>query len=152
MADRTQQEQASPAVQKRVRDNFDRQGLMIRLGARLAHVGPRRVHIAPPVCPEVSQQRDYVHAGATSAIADSAGGCAVLTLFPEDSEVLSAEYRINLPAPAVGDHIEAVGTVLRSGRTPTVCQVEAYGVQGDGERRRVANGQQTLMRVSRSAE
>jgi uncharacterized protein (TIGR00369 family) len=100
----------------------------------------------------VTQQHGYVHAGATSAIADSAGGYAALTLFDEDSDVLTVEYKINLLAPAAGDHLEAIGTVLKSGRTLTVCQLEVYGVQEGGERKLVANGQQTLIRVNRLAE
>ncbi|WP_327743216.1 PaaI family thioesterase [Streptomyces europaeiscabiei] len=152
MGDQSQQEQASPAVRKRVEDSFARQGLMAHLGARLAHIGPGRVHIVLPACPEVTQQHGYVHAGATSAIADSTGGYAALTLFSEDSEVLTVEYKINLLAPAAGAHLEAIGTVLKPGRTLTVCQLEVYGVQEDGERKLVANGQQTLIRVNRSAE
>ncbi|MFH8712231.1 PaaI family thioesterase [Streptomyces zaomyceticus] len=149
--DRTRQEQAGPAVQKRIRDSFDLQGLMSHLGARLTHIGPGRVHIVLPARPEVTQQHGYVHAGATSAIADSAGGYAALTLFDEDSEVLTVEYKINLLAPASGDHLEAIGTVLKPGRTLTVCQSEVYGVQADGARKLVANGQQTLIRVNRPA-
>ncbi|WP_344576527.1 PaaI family thioesterase [Streptomyces lunalinharesii] len=151
MEDRTQQEQASPAVQKRVRDSFDQQGLMSHLGARLAHIGPGHVRIVLPARPEVSQQHGYVHAGATSAIADSAGGYAALTLFDGDFEVLTVEYKINLLAPAAGDHLEAVGTVLKPGRTLTVCQLEVHGVQADGGRKLVASGQQTLIRVNRPA-
>ncbi|MEV7871834.1 PaaI family thioesterase [Streptomyces sp. NPDC088124] len=149
MEDRMQQEQASPAVHKRVQDSFNLQGLMSHLGARLAHIGPGRVHIVLPARPEVTQQHGYVHAGATSAIADSAGGYAALTLFDEDCEVLTVEYKINLLAPAAGDHLEAIGTVLKPRRTLTVCQLEVYGVQADGARKLVANGQQTLIRVNR---
>ncbi|MFI2347531.1 PaaI family thioesterase [Streptomyces sp. NPDC019443] len=152
MEDQTRLEQASPVVQKRIRDSFDLQGLMSHLGARLAHIGPDRVHIVLPARPEVTQQHGFVHAGATSAIADSAGGYAALTLFEEDSEVLTVEYKINLLAPAVGDHLEAIGTVLKPGGTLTVCQLEVRGVQPDGARKLVANGQQTLIRVPRRAE
>ncbi|WP_328778010.1 PaaI family thioesterase [Streptomyces canus] len=146
------QEQASPAVQKRVRDSFDLQGLMSHLGAKLTHIGPGRVHIVLPARPEVTQQHGYVHAGATSAIADSAGGYAALTLFDVDSEVLTVEYKINLLAPAAGDHLEAIGTVLKPGRTLTVCQLEVYGVQADGARKLIAHGQQTLIRVNKPAK
>ncbi|WP_328499019.1 PaaI family thioesterase [Streptomyces sp. NBC_00414] len=152
MEDQAQLEQASPSVQKRIQDSFDRQGLMGHLGARLAHIGPGRVHIVLPARPEVTQQHGYVHAGATSAIADSAGGYAALTLFDEDSDVVTVEYKINLIAPATGDHLQAVGTVLKSGRTLTVCQFEVYGVHGDGVRKLVANGQQTLIRMNRPTE
>lgn len=79
-------------------------------------------------------------------------GYAALTLFSEDSDVLTVEYKINLLAPAVGDRLEAIGTVLKPGRTLTVCQLEVYGVREDGERKLVANGQQTLIRISRPAQ
>ncbi|WP_407289265.1 PaaI family thioesterase [Streptomyces sp. BP-8] len=152
VTDPARQEQASPEVQKRIQESFDRQGLMAHLGARISHMAPGRVHIVLPARPEVTQQHGYFHAGATSAIADSAGGYAAYTLFPEDTDVLTVEYKINLLAPAVGAHIEAIGTVLKSGRTLTVCQLEVYGVQADGERRLVANGQQTLIRVNKPAQ
>ncbi|MGW3268325.1 PaaI family thioesterase [Streptomyces sp. NPDC001056] len=120
---------------------------MAHLGARITKIAPGRVHIVLPARAEVTQQHGYIHAGATSAIADSAGGYAALTLFPEECDVLTVEYKINLLAPALGDHIEAIGTVLKSGRTLTVCRLEVYGVRDDGERKLVANGQQTLISI-----
>jgi uncharacterized protein (TIGR00369 family) len=99
----------------------------------------------------VSQQHGYVHAGATGAIADSAGGYAAFTLFPEDTAVLTVEYKINLLAPAEGDHIEAIGTVLKSGRTLTVCRLEVFAVRGT-QRSLVATGQQTLICVPGRSE
>ncbi|TCO26161.1 uncharacterized protein (TIGR00369 family) [Kribbella steppae] len=144
-------EEAAPEVQERVRDSFERQGLMHHLGARLSEIAPGRVHIVLPSRPEVTQQHGYFHAGATSAIADSAGGYAAYTLFPEDSSVLTVEYKINLLAPAEGDHLEAVGTVLRSGRTLTVCRLEVFGVRA-AERSLVASGQQTLICVDKRPE
>ncbi len=144
MEDERRRQQASPEVQARIRASFERQGLMRHLGARIAHIAPGRVHIVLPSRPEVTQQDGYFHAGATSAIADSAGGYAAFTLFPENTSVLTVEYKINLLAPAVGDHIEAPGTVLKSGRTLTVCRLEVFGVQGR-QRSLVATGQQTLI-------
>lgn len=151
MDDQAHQDEASPEMQARVRASFESQGLMGHLGARLAHIAPGRVRITLPHRPEVTQQNGYFHAGATSAIADSAGGYAAFTLFPEDTSVLSVEYKINLLAPALGDHIEAIGTVLKSGRTLTVCRLEMFGVRGD-ERSLVATGQQTLIRVEARPE
>lgn len=137
-------QQVTPEVEARVRDSFDRQGLMHLLGARISAIAPGRVHIVLPSRPEVTQQHGYFHAGATSSIADSAGGYAGFTLFPAGSSVLTVEFKINLLAPAEGDHLEAIGTVLRSGRTLTICRLEVYGVQG-GKRSLVASGQQTLI-------
>ena len=146
MDHRTEPEPATPDVQARVRASFERQGLMSLLGARLTRIAAGQVHIELPSRPEVTQQHGYIHAGATGAIADTAGGYAALTLFPDDREVLTVEYKINLLAPAAGDHIEAVGTVLKSGRTLSVCRLEVFGVRGE-QRTLVAAGQQTLFCV-----
>ena len=151
MENEAQAEQAAPQIQARIRTSFEHQGLMRHLGARLGHIGPGCVHIVLPNRLEVTQQHGYMHAGAISTIADSAGGYAAFTLFPENTAVLTVEYKINLLAPAVGDHIEAVGTVLKSGRTLTVCQLEVFAVQGP-QRSLVAAGQQTLICVPERPE
>lgn len=134
------------AVEARVRASFDRQGLMGHLGARLTRVTPGVVHIELDSRPEVTQQHGFVHAGATSAIADSAGGYAALSVAPEGSDVLTVEYKLNLLAPAAGERLEAVGTVLRAGRTLTVCRLEVHGTSGD-DTTLVAVGQQTIIRI-----
>ena len=56
------------------------------------------------------------------------------------------EYKINLLAPAGGDQLEAIGTVMKSGRTLTVCQLEVFATDTTG--RSLAVGQQTLIRAS----
>lgn len=147
MDDQPDQAEASPEVRERIEASFARQGLMHLLGARLTHIMPGRVHIELLSRTEITQQHGYIHAGATSAIADNAGGYAALTLFPDNAEVLTVEFKINLVAPAVGDKLEAIGTVLKSGRTMTICRFDVFGIQG-GERSLVAAGQQTLIRVA----
>jgi uncharacterized protein (TIGR00369 family) len=147
MAGTTQREPIDPRTQERVRMSFERQGLMSHLGARLVDIEHGRVTIVLARRPEVTQQHGYIHAGATSAIADSAGGYAALTMFSESEEVLTVEYKLNLVAPAAGHTMEAVGTVLKAGRTLTVCHLEVFDIEHD--RKLVAVGQQTLMRVSR---
>jgi uncharacterized protein (TIGR00369 family) len=140
------QDQVSAEVRERIKSSFARQGLMRHLGARLTQIAPGRAHIELDSRAEVTQQHGYIHAGATSAIADSAGGYAALTLFPDNTEVLTVEYKVNLPTPAVGDHIEAVGTVLKAGRTLTICRLEVFAFPS-GQQRLIAAGQQTLSRV-----
>lgn len=132
------------AIEARVRASFSRQGLMRHLGAVLAEVRPGRVSIRLPFREELTQQHGFFHAGSSSAIADSAGGYAGLTLFPADSSVLTIEFKINLLAPARGECLEAIGSVVRSGRTLTICQLEVFAIAA-GERALVALGQQTLM-------
>lgn len=140
----TQQEQATPEVQARISASFERQGFMRHLGARLTHIAPGRVHVVLPSRAELTQQHGYFHAGATSAIADSAGGYAAFTLFPEYTTVLTVEYKIYLLAPAVGDHLEAweqracrrnlfLQTSVVRGELPC-CDVDKVEGLHDGER------------------
>ncbi len=131
-------------LERRIRESFGRQGLMGHLGASISEVRRGLVSIRMPFRPQLSQQHGYFHAGGTSAIADSAGGYAAFTVFPENSSVLTVEFKINLLNPAEGDAIEAVGRVVKSGRTLTVCQLEVFS-ENSGRRSLVAIGQQTLI-------
>jgi uncharacterized protein (TIGR00369 family) len=128
----------------RVRESFARQGAMALVGARIEAVEAGYCAIALAPRPEVSQQHGYVHAGIISTIVDSAGGYAGYTLFPEDSSVLTVEFKLNLLAPAAGERLLAEGFVVKAGRTLTITRGEVHAEQG-GERRLVALMQQTLM-------
>lgn len=139
-------ETLDPAIEKRVRDSFDQQGLMSLLGAKMAQVTAGQVTIRLPFRAELTQHHGYFHAGGTSAIADTAGGFAAYTSFPDDSSVLTVEFKLNLLNPGQGDYLEATGRVVKPGRTLTVCQLDVWGVSDD-RRIHVATGVQTLIRV-----
>ena len=83
----------------RVRTSFAKQGLMSTLGATLTNVAPGLVQIAIRPDPAISQQHGFVHAGAVSAIADTAAGYAALSLMPPNRGVLTTEFKINFVAP-----------------------------------------------------
>lgn len=117
-------------IQKRVAASFASQGLMATLGAELVSVADGEVRIALPFSERLSQQHGYVHAGAITSIVDSACGYAALTKFPPDCEVVSAEFKINLMRPAIGERFLAIGRVQSAGRTLTVCTGEVQAFSG----------------------
>ncbi|MEP6679481.1 MAG: PaaI family thioesterase [Betaproteobacteria bacterium] len=129
---------------ERVRASFARQGAMALIGAELIAIEPGFCAIALTPRPEVSQQHGFVHAGVVSAIVDSAGGYAGYSLFPEDSSVLTVEFKLNLLAPAAGERLVAEGRVIKPGRTLAITQGEVHAERG-GKRTLVALMQQTLM-------
>jgi len=135
-----------PRVEARIRASFAKQGLMDTLGATLAGVLPGRVEIALVPSSAVSQQHGFVHAGAVSAIADSAAGYAALSLMPMDQGVLTVEFKINLLAPAAGERIVARGKVVKAGRTLTLAQAEVFA-QSEGKERLTAVLTATLMAI-----
>jgi uncharacterized protein (TIGR00369 family) len=133
-----------PDFAARVRDSFDRQGIMQLLGATLTRIEPGLVVIELPYRTNLTQQHGYFHAGVVATIGDSAGGYAAHSLMPAKSSVLTVEYKINLLAPADGEHLVATGRAIRSGRTLTVCEVEVE-VQKGGARATCAWMLATLM-------
>ncbi len=134
----TQFQTRNPAYAQDVRESFARQGFMAHLGARLTAVSPGKVTIELPVSASLSQQHGFVHAGATTAVVDSACGYATLTLMPPHSEVLTIEFKVNFLAPAQGVKLIATGRVLKPGRTVNVCQGEVFGINETGEQKRCA--------------
>jgi uncharacterized protein (TIGR00369 family) len=93
--------------ERRVRESFQRQGLMQHPGAELMAVRAGDCEIRVQFRQELTQQHGYFHAGVTSAIADTASGYAAYSLMPADHSVLTVEYKINLVAPTAGDMLIA---------------------------------------------
>lgn len=133
-------------MDQRIRDSFARQSLMATFGAALAEIAPGRVTLTAPILPLALQQHGAGHAGLTFALADSAAGYAALTLMPEGSEVMTAEAKINLLAPCIGQGLIARGEVAKSGRRLTVCRAEVFALQ-DGEETCIALLQATMIGV-----
>ena len=119
---------------ERVRESFARQGLMTTIGALVASVTPGEVAIELPFRDDLTQQHGYLHAGIVTSIADTACGYAALSLMPEEADVLSVEYKINLLSPARGEKFIARGRVKRAGRNLTICEGEVFAVDGAEEK------------------
>jgi uncharacterized protein (TIGR00369 family) len=124
----------SNRFEERVRESFSRQRLMETIGARMVRVTPGEVVIELPFRDDLTQQNGYIHAGVVASIVDSACGYAAMSLMPDDADVLSIEYKINLLSPARGEKLVAVGRVKRAGRNITVCEGDVFAVTGDEEK------------------
>lgn len=132
----------------RVRESFARQGLMTTIGAYLLRVAPGEVCIEMPFRDDLTQQHGYLHAGIVTSIADTACGYAALSLMPEEADVLSVEYKINLLSPARGERFIARANVKRAGRNLTVCEAEVFAATAD-EEKPVAAMLATMMAIFR---
>src|SRR3546814_6907780 len=95
----------------------------------------------------LTQQNGFLHGGVIATVADVAGGYASYSLFDDARDVLTVEFKLNLLAPALGPFVTAVGEVLRSGRTLTVCSLRIFDHHA-GEPSQCAAGQQTRQRVT----
>lgn len=139
----------SQDLQDRIQRSFDAQGLMATLGAQLQHVQAGEVHIALPFSTHLSQQMGFLHAGAVTSIVDSACGYAALTQAPAGMEVVTAEFKINLMRPGIGERFLAIGKVQNAGRLLTVCtgEVRAYAGGADEAFKVIALMQATIVNV-----
>lgn len=115
----------------RIHRSFAAQSMMATLGARIEEVGAGHVRIVAPILPGALQQQGFGHAGLTFSLGDSAAGYAALTTLPLDNEVVTAEIKVNLLAPAKGDRLIATGRVIKPGKRLCVVSSEVHAEEGD---------------------
>jgi uncharacterized protein (TIGR00369 family) len=137
-----------PAAHDRIHASFKAQSMMATLGAELDHIGEGLVRITAPILDGTRQQQGFGHAGLTFSIGDSAAGYAALTMLPQDMEVVTAEIKINLLAPARGQRLIATGRVMKAGKRLCVVTSEVHAEQ-DGTQTLIAILQGTMVPVPR---
>lgn len=134
----------APEVEAKLRASFARQGLMVTYGADILSIADGAVDLTAPITDAVSQQHGAAHAGLTFALGDSAAGYAALTQIPGDADVMTAEMKINLLRPGLGDRLVAEGRVIKAGRRLIVVQAVVYA-ETSGSRVQVALMQGTMV-------
>lgn len=123
-----------PAFESKVLDSFSRQSFMQTLGAKLTKLAPGFCEITLPYSDSLTQQHKFIHAGAIGAIADSAAGYAAYSLAPENSSVLTTEFKINLLSPAKGDALVARAKIIKSGKTLKIAVSEVFAIGNGAEK------------------
>ncbi|EKV26854.1 Phenylacetic acid degradation protein PaaD, thioesterase [Caenispirillum salinarum AK4] len=136
-----------PEYAARVAASFARQSFMATIGAELGRVEPGFCEIRLPWRADLCQQHGFIHAGVTTTLADNACGYAAYSLMPEDSSVLTVEFKTNFMAPGAGEMLIARGMVEKPGRSLTVTRAEVVGVV-DGREKTVALMQATMMSMA----
>ena len=125
-------------MKNRIQGSFDRQSMMATLGARLDLVEEGSVVVSAPILDSSRQQHGVAHAALSFALGDTAAGYSALTLMAPDTEVMTAEIKINLLAPGRGDRLRATGQVLKPGRRLIVVTSQVHEIE---------NGRETLVAV-----
>jgi uncharacterized protein (TIGR00369 family) len=89
------------------------------------------VQISSKFSDNLSQQHNFFHAGVITSIVYSACGYAALTLVPADKDVLTVEFKINFLKPGNTTRLIAVGKVIQSGKSLTICEGNVYDETGE---------------------
>jgi uncharacterized protein (TIGR00369 family) len=127
---------------------FGRQQAMRTLGISIARLEPGEVDLSMAYSQAWTQQNGFVHAGIITAGLDTACGIAAFTLMPADTDILTVEFKTNLLAPAKGERFVFRASVVKPGRTLTVCDAQAFAQQ-DSIENLIATMTGTLMALLR---
>jgi uncharacterized protein (TIGR00369 family) len=133
-----------PQFRSRVEASFSQQQVMKTLGVKIMNLQPGEIELMMPYAAAYTQHHGFIHAGIIATVLDNACGYAAFSLVPDDAAMLTVEFKTNLLAPARGERFIFRGKVVKPGRTITVCEAQAFGVDG-GEERLVATMTGTLM-------
>ncbi|MBA3772848.1 MAG: PaaI family thioesterase [Ramlibacter sp.] len=114
----------------------------VLLGARLEAYGDGHAALSVALRPDLKMHLDFAHGAVIGFLADSACAWAAASVV---GNVVTAEYKLNLIAPGVGDQLRAEGRVLKAAGRNVVCQAEVYAFP-DGKPSLVAVALATISR------
>lgn len=108
------------ALAEQIRRLVGTQGLMKHLGAEIDALEPGLCVMSVARRPELLQQDGLFHGGVTAFLVDNATTTAAATRREMDQRVLTAEYKLNLIAPARGERLICRASLLKPGRMSVV--------------------------------
>jgi uncharacterized protein (TIGR00369 family) len=136
----------------RIRASFAMQGAMQLIGAAITRIDIGEVDIELPFTPALSQQHGFLHAGILSTALDSACGYAAASVMPEDSGILTIEFKVNLMAPGKGERFAFKGRVAKSGRNIVFAEGDAYALIAQQPPKRIATMSATCMVITNRSD
>ena len=123
-----------------------RQGFIEYCGFEAVDMGPGRLTAQVEISPNHRQQDGFIHAGVMSTLADHTAGYASYTLIPEDSRILTIEFKINFLRPAFGRSLVCRSRVLKPGRRVLAAESEVFD-RRDGQEYLAAKALLTMAAV-----
>ena len=141
----------NPELSKKITDSFERQKFMNYLGATVLAVDNGFCEIHLDYNENLTQQHGFFHAGVIATLADNAAGYAAFSTMDMSSSILTVEFKLNLLSPGDGEKLIAKSTVLKAGRTLTVCEAKVYIIK-NGSEKLCAAAQSTLIQLPYKAD
>ena len=119
-------------IETRIRDSVGRQGFMTHVGAELSELGRGTCTLEVDRRPELLQQNGLFHGGVTAFLVDNATTIAAAA--SRGQAALTAEYKLNLLSPAIGDRLICRARVIKPGRQVAVVAADVFCVTGGVEK------------------
>lgn len=118
-----------------VRAALEAQGFLKLVGAEVVEIAPGEVIMALDRRPEVLQQGGLFHGGVIAFLVDNTTTAAAGTVIDRSRRtVLTAEYKLNIVAPAKGDRLICRAKVLKPGRMLTIVEAKVHCRSGAEEK------------------
>ncbi|MGX4772318.1 PaaI family thioesterase [Bradyrhizobium guangdongense] len=141
----TQADADFAALAARIHANVGRQGFMNLVGAELSELSRGACTIAVERRPELLQQHGFFHGGVTAFLIDNATTIAAAT--SRGQPALTAEYKLNLLSPAVGEKLICRARVIKPGRQVSVVAADVFCVN-DGVEKHTATALASIAMLS----
>lgn len=120
------------ALDRAIRSALDAQGFLHHMGASVDLVLPGQVVMSVQRRPELLQQHGFFHGGVIAFLVDNATTAAAGTVIDRQSQTcLTAEYKLNIVAPALGDRLACTASVVKPGRRLTIVEARVHSHAGD---------------------
>lgn len=100
------------------------------IGFGITEVDAGRVVVELEAGPQHSSPPGTLHGGVLCDIADAAMGMALFTLLEDDQQFATVELKINFLKPVWTGLLTAVGTVIKQGRTISLCECKVTDAGG----------------------
>lgn len=108
------------------------------VGARMSAIGEGHLELYVDNRDELSQQNGFIHGGVIGYLADNASAAVAGTMRPEGAlGAVTAEYKINILRPSVGERAIVRANIVRRGKTQAVTEAKVSCVN-NGEEKLVA--------------
>jgi uncharacterized protein (TIGR00369 family) len=120
--------------EQRIRQHVAAQGFMQLIGAELGKLSRGTCEMSVDKRPELLQQHGMFHGGVTAFLVDNATTIAASTMIQQDQSVLTAEYKLSLLAPGLGERLVCRARVIKAGKTLSVVAADVFSITGAEEK------------------
>lgn len=128
---------------KRIRAQIAAIGFRQLLNAELDELGPGSCTVSVVRRPELLQHLGMFHGGVSAFLVDHGATIAAATIVKPGQAVLTAEYKLNLLAPATGQRLVCRARVIRPGNNLTVVAADVFSI-ADGPEKLTATAIATI--------
>jgi len=126
------------AREQAIRQHVAAQGFMNLIGAELGKLTRGTCEMSVVKRPELLQQHGMFHGGVTAFLVDNSTTIAASTMIQQGQAVLTAEYKLSLLAPGLGERLVCRARVIKAGKNLSVVAADVFSVTGAEEKHTAA--------------